>query len=94
LRKVRSFLRILAVWQKKALSWPYYEDTFWAFFATSYDPFFKVPGFDEALEFAFEHSPAKCFELNKGRLPFGCHGWEKYDIEFWRPIFRELGYEI
>lgn len=94
LRRVKSFLRILSIWQGKAQNWPYYEDTFWSFFATSYDPFFKIPEFDEALKFAFEHSPAKCFEMNERRLPFGCHGWEKYEIEFWRPIFREHGYEI
>jgi hypothetical protein len=94
LRKVRSFLRFLSVWENKANTWPYYEDTFWAFFATDYPPFFRVPKFEEALKFAFEFSPAKCYELNNRQLPFGCHAWEKYDLGFWRPIFYQLGYAI
>lgn len=94
LRRVKTFSRSLAIWENKARNWPYYEDTFWAFFVTSYNPFFRVPKFDEALQFAFERCPAKCYEMSGHQLPFGCHSWEKYDIEFWRPIFRDLGYEI
>lgn len=94
LRRVKAFTRSLAIWGDKARNWPYYEDTFWAFFVTSYNPFFRVPNFNEALRFAFERSPAKCYEMSGYRLPFGCHAWEKYDIHFWRPIFRDLGYEI
>jgi len=94
LRRVRSFLRFLSIWENKANAWPYYEDTFWAFFATDYPPFFRVPKFAEALKFAFEFSPAKCYELNNHQLPFGCHAWEKYDLAFWRPFFRDLGYAI
>lgn len=94
LRKVRSFWRALSLFGRRAREWRYYEDTFWAFYVPSYNPFFKVPGFDEALKFSFELNPAKCYSLNNQHLPFGCHAWDKYDIGFWRPIFRQFGYEI
>jgi hypothetical protein len=94
LRKVKSFCRMLALWENKARNWPYYEDTFFAFFVPSYNPFFRIPKFEVALQFAFELNPAKCYSLNHHELPFGCHAWEKHDIEFWRPIFLQFGYAI
>ena len=40
-----------------------------------------------ALQFAFEQEPARCFELNGWRLPFGCHAFARCDFEFWRRWF-------
>lgn len=94
LRRVRAFWRFLSVWKTKAHTWPYHEDSFWAFFATDYPPFLRVPKFEEALKFAFELNPSKCYALNNHELPFGCHAWEKHDVQFWKPIFRDLGYTI
>ncbi|MGE3949413.1 MAG: DUF5672 family protein [Blastocatellales bacterium] len=94
LRKVKTFYNNLNWFRSKAKTWPYYEDTFFSFFLTSYNPFFRIPDFNTALNFAFETNPSKCFELNQKRLPFGCHGWDKYEPEFWKPIFRQYGYEI
>ena len=37
-----------------------------------------------ALAFAFEAEPRRCFE-RLGRLPFGCHRWQKFDRAFWEP---------
>jgi hypothetical protein len=27
-------------------------------------------------------------------LPFGVHGWIQYHPEYWKPYFRELGYDV
>ena len=43
------------------------------------------PQKDEGLRFSFEVAPRLCFELNGRRLPFGCHGWHRYDRTFWEP---------
>ncbi len=94
LRKVSSFRRFLKVFGWRASGWSFNEDFFWAFYASSYYPLFRIPAFEVALTFAFEAQPRKCYELNKYHLPFGCHAWQKYDPEFWRPIFCNLGYEI
>lgn len=59
------------------------EDYFWAFIAKFFVQEFSLPNSYEALEFSFEVNPKKCFELNKNRLPFGCHAWNKYDLKFW-----------
>lgn len=61
------------------------EDCFWSFRARDYYPDFKIAPVKEALNFSFEMAPRRCFELNGKRLPFGCHAWSKYDVEFWEP---------
>jgi hypothetical protein len=62
------------------------EDKFWGLLVPQCFPFFSVPSPEEAVAFSFEACPAYLFNLNRGRLPFGCHGWEKHDPEFWRNI--------
>jgi hypothetical protein len=64
----------------------YHEDYFWAFQASQFLRGFRIPEPPEALGFAFEMAPRYCFEVNSGRLPFGCHAWSKYDREFWEPF--------
>lgn len=59
------------------------NDIFWSDKARQYLPQFKVATFEEGLRFAFEAAPRKCFAINGGRLPFGCHAWGRYDREFW-----------
>jgi hypothetical protein len=61
------------------------NDIFWSDMAKYYLPEFSVAPFDEGLRFAFEVSPRECFRMNGGKMPFGCHAWERYDREFWEP---------
>ena len=61
------------------------EDHFWSDHAIRYAPDFKVAPLDIGLRFAFEVAPRRCFELNGGQLPFGCHAWPRYDRAFWEP---------
>jgi hypothetical protein len=62
------------------------EDCFWSFKAADYYPGFKIASVKEGLRFSFEMAPRRCFELNGGHLPFGCHAWSKYDRKFWEPF--------
>jgi hypothetical protein len=62
------------------------EDCFWSFKATDYYPGFKIASVRDGLSFSFEKAPRHCLELNGGRLPFGCHAWNKYDRQFWEPF--------
>lgn len=42
----------------------------------------------EALEFAFERFPSEMYKIT-GKLPFGCHAWEKYEYEsFWKKFIK------
>lgn len=59
------------------------EDVFWSFDAKKYYADFRIPDPDAAVSFAFDAGPRHCFEKNGHLLPFGCHGWAKYDRAFW-----------
>lgn len=87
LRKVESFIRILrnfgAVDENVA------EDIFWA---SRDGEEFHTASIEVALQFAFERDVEKCYLLNGRRLPFGCHAWEKYDYNFWKPYIENEGY--
>ena len=56
--------------------------------------FFTIPEPELACDFAFERFPEYLFELNSNKLPFGCHAWWTYDINFYKPIFADIGYTI
>ena len=59
------------------------EDVFWATVPAG----FRYPTPEEALAFAFDTNPRYCYRLCGGRLPFGCHSWNKPRMwRFWRNI--------
>ncbi len=65
-----------------------------AFFSSCDSEEFRVAPVKVALAFAFEREVGMCYALNGGRLPFACHAWEKYDLNFWRPYIEKRGYKI
>ena len=60
-----------------------HEDIFWSIFAQFFLPTYKIPSIEKALSFAFECQPEYCLKINEGKLPFGCHAWNKYNRKFW-----------
>ncbi|TAN12869.1 MAG: hypothetical protein EPN37_14690 [Chitinophagaceae bacterium] len=70
------------------------EDAFWGMLIPRYIKTFNVPDPRIASKFSFECNPRVLYELNQKELPFGCHGWQKYDLEFWKPHIEKFGYEI
>ena len=92
LRNVRSCIRLLDRLPLIAKLWNRNEDFFFAIHGLR-QSWFRIPDWDVAQQFSVEKNPRGCYR-NQQRLPFGCHGWRKWDIEFWRPIFRDLGYII
>ena len=71
------------VWYKKKRS-DLWEDTFFSYGLEGTIHEMKRPSPEEAAEFSFECSPAYLYEFLGKRLPFGCHGWRKYQYEeFW-----------
>lgn len=87
LRKISAFINILNT--QRIQNTREQEDLFWASCSSEQ---FKVAPLEIALQFSFEQDVRQCFQRNKNRLPFGCHAWEKYDFDFWRPIFEKRGY--
>ncbi len=77
LRKVASFARAC---ERYADTISYFnrredgmhnEDIFWALVPEE----FRYPDVETALEFAYDLKPRLCHELNRFRLPMGCHGF-------------------
>lgn len=89
LRKVHSFLELLKI-RKQTI----YEGNEDVFFSISDNENFKVAPLEIALKFAFEREVERCFQLNRQELPFGCHAWQRYHSEFWRPFIEAFGYTI
>lgn len=67
----------------------FHEDLFWSSEAGKFVDDFRIPTPLQALAFSFELAPRYCFEMNSGRLPFGCHAWARYDRDFWQPYLLE-----
>ncbi|WP_111309529.1 DUF5672 family protein [Confluentibacter sediminis] len=63
------------------------EDVFWSIIVPKHYPDFGIPEYKEALGFAMDRKPNLAFKLNKNRLPFGCHGFDKPKVKsFWKDI--------
>ena len=89
LRKVGSFIRLL---EKEGDMDSRSNEDFSYAVLDSED--FKIAPLRVALQFSFEREVRKCFRLNGKKIPFGCHAWEKYDFDFWRPYIEAQGYEV
>ncbi len=59
------------------------EDYFWSQIVANIFSDYIVSGVEDAIKFSFEVNPSLLFKINSGQLPFGCHGWEKYEPNFW-----------
>jgi hypothetical protein len=66
------------------------EDIFWGMIAAEKFPDFKVPSMKTASRFSMEVNAEKLYHLNDDRLPFGCHGWEKYETNFWNRFISRI----
>jgi hypothetical protein len=62
------------------------EDYFWGVICSEKFSWYKVPTPEVALKFSFEVAPRIMYELNNCQLPTGCHAWDEYDPQFWKPF--------
>jgi hypothetical protein len=87
LRKTLSFYLLLKILKYQVVAWGRYnEDGFFKYWGNIFYPLFKLPADETALKFAIETSPKESLEKLNGRLPFGCHAFEKYSFETWKPF--------
>ena len=93
LRKVESHLRAVRELRQtidtflRHRNHIYNEDVFFSVEVNRHGIGFRYPGWKEALDFAFDKYPRLCFKLNDGKLPFGCHAWQKRRMrKFWFPV--------
>jgi hypothetical protein len=88
LRSVKSFYLISLLLKRRISQWQKNEDVFWSIFIPMKFPFFKIPPDSVARKFSFENEPKYLYHMNNAKLPFGCHGFEKYDIDFWKSFIQ------
>lgn len=91
LRKIKTFINVLEKYKdsprlekyKQGTEAILNEDVFWSREVNRYFPFLKIPNYKTGLDFAFDVNPQLCYDLNNNNLPFGCHAWQRYDLDFW-----------
>lgn len=100
LRRIDAALRILAQREEILAATPFSdvlvqaEDNFWGYCGASPAIDFRVPGQEEALGFAVQDNVAHIYQRFDTVRPFGCHAWDKFDFDFWRPIIERYGYDL
>lgn len=65
------------------------EDLFFSLFKYSYMNC-HFPNYEDAVRFSFEVHPSYMYELNRKKLPFGCHAYRKYEYDtFWYKYIKD-----
>jgi hypothetical protein len=86
LRRVKPILRYIKIYRIFFQEWLANEDMMFSFAQRRVYPFrflLKLPTWEEALAFAIEQNPETSMRV-LGKLPFGCHAWERYNPKFWK----------
>ena len=79
----RRYAKEIAFYESKKGDSLYNEDIFWALVPEDWN----YPTVETALRFAYDLKPALCHQLNRNRLPMGCHGFmHKSRMSFWKPF--------
>ncbi|MET4083627.1 hypothetical protein ABIB40_003599 [Pedobacter sp. UYP30] len=85
LRKTKSCYRLLKTLKKSVVKWgANNEDGFFKYWGNLLHPLFRLPSDQIALRFSIEESPSALLLEMKGKLPFGCHAFEKHEPETWQ----------
>lgn len=95
--KMQAVLRILhtkADEYRSATRMPWGEDTFFSVEPNRYWNRLKIPEAKVAACFSWESNPMMAAQICKLDLPFGCHAWDSLHTEEWRPVFKQLGYDL
>jgi len=84
LRKVDQHVRLAKKyrWLRPFFFW-LHEDLFWCGVIGGLEPGYRLPAAKIALSFAVEYQPRESVEQLGGKLPFGCHAWDKNAPDFW-----------
>ncbi|WP_316832724.1 DUF5672 family protein [Pedobacter aquatilis] len=93
LRKTRSCYRLVKFLNNSVEKWlPNNEDGFFKYFGNILFPLFKLPGDEEAISFSIEIEASTTLAKLKKETPFGCHAYEKYEWETWKPLIEKYSY--
>jgi glycosyltransferase involved in cell wall biosynthesis len=65
------------------------EDHLFCLYAPLIFPWIRIPSMAEAAAFSVETNPRETCAFYQVRRPFGCHAWEKYQLDFWLSTYPE-----
>lgn len=98
LNTIRMPLDYFNMWRNKnntiQIARHFNEDWFVSYVIPKHIGDFSIAPINDAIKFSFEVKPDYLFEINNQTLPMGCHAWNKYDFEFWKPHMFNFGYEF
>lgn len=87
LRNTRSCYLLVKILSAVVKKWhPNNEDGFFKYYGNIFFPFFKLPSDEEAIKFSIEVEAKSTLAKLNGNVPFGCHAFEKYEWETWKPL--------
>lgn len=95
LRNIKACYDVLLYCQSNAsdlLQKP--EDDFWALCGKAEINGFKTPPPQIADKFSVEYFPDRLIKRNNGRLPFGCHGWWRFNADAYIKMFDTYGMNL
>jgi Protein of unknown function (DUF5672) len=78
-------------------AWRLYEghcDIFWGRVVPQLVPTFRVAPVADAVRFAWEVLPERCYTMCNGVLPFGLHAWANYNYSFLAPLLSANGVDL
>ncbi|MCX2575926.1 DUF5672 family protein [Pedobacter sandarakinus] len=89
LRKTHSCYLLVKHLRKQVERWnKNNEDGFFKYWGNILYPIFRLPKDETAMKFSIEMAPSTSVAKLNGKLPFGCHAYQKYDWHFWEPFIR------
>ena len=91
LRNPRACLRMV---DGLAEEWNFSEDNYFALCGREKANDFRLASVKAAYDFSWEFHPQRCLNKNGGRLPFGCHAWERYSADFYAELLPKFGYDL
>lgn len=90
LRKIKKCYWLVKLLKKQISQWDTNnEDGFFKYWGNVLYPLFKLPPDDIALRFSIETQPKMSLRKLYGKLPFGCHAFEKYEWQIWKQFIQK-----
>jgi len=59
------------------------NEDFYIFNLSTHFKWFIIAPTSDACKFSFDVNPETLYKENDNNLPFGCHAWQRYGLEFW-----------
>jgi hypothetical protein len=86
IRRTGAMLAYLRRHPRAVRRWKFNEDLFWSVAGKKHPREIRIAPLQVARDFSFEQEPLRSVALNHGKLPFGCHAFDKYEPDVCRRL--------